>query len=54
LFTGEADDEQNNAGIARKDTRVFSMSMKSDQTKGEYIKVMEISYVKRPDQGVKE
>ena len=37
-----------------KDTRVFSMSMKSDETRGEYIKVMEISYVKRRDQGVKE
>ncbi len=29
-----------------KDTRVFSMSMKSDETRGEYIKIMEISYVK--------
>ena len=38
----------------RKDTRVFTMSMKSDETRGEYIKIMEISYVKRPDQGVKE
>ncbi len=37
-----------------KDTRVFSMSMKPDETRGEYIKVMEISYVKRRDQGVKE
>jgi Protein of unknown function (DUF1579) len=37
-----------------KDTRIFSMSMKSDETRGEYVKMMEISYVKRPDQGVKE
>jgi len=37
-----------------KNTRVFTMSMKSDETKGEYIKVMEISYVKRPDHGVKQ
>jgi Protein of unknown function (DUF1579) len=27
--------------------RVFTMFMKSDETKGEYVKVMEISYVKR-------
>jgi hypothetical protein len=37
-----------------KDSRVLSMLMKSDETRGEYIKMMEISYVKRPDQGVKE
>jgi hypothetical protein len=37
-----------------KDSRVFTMSIKSDETRGEYVKVMEISYVKRPDQGVKE
>ncbi len=37
-----------------KDTRVFTMSMKSDETKGENLKIMEISYVKRSDQGVKE
>jgi hypothetical protein len=37
-----------------KDTRVFTMSMNSEETRGEYIKIMEISYVKRPDQGVKE
>ena len=30
------------------------MSMKSDETMGEYIKIMEISYVKRRDQGVEE
>jgi len=30
------------------------MSMKSDETRGEYIKIMEISYIERPDQGVKE
>ena len=36
-----------------KDTRVFTMFMKSDETKGEYIKIMEISYVKRPDEGIK-
>ena len=37
-----------------KDTRVFTMSMKSDETRGEYSRIMDISYVKRPDQGVKE
>ena len=29
------------------DTRVFTMSMKSDETKGEYIKIMEITYKRR-------
>jgi hypothetical protein len=29
------------------DTRVFTMSMKSDETKGEYVKMMEITYKKR-------
>jgi hypothetical protein len=28
-------------------TRVFTMSMKSDETKGEYLKVMEITYKRR-------
>jgi hypothetical protein len=28
--------------------RVFTMLMKSDETKGEYIKVMEITYKRRP------
>ena len=37
-----------------KENRVFTMSMKSDETKGEFVKMMEISYVKRPDTGVKE
>jgi hypothetical protein len=32
-----------------KDTRVFTMSMKSDDTKGDFIKVMEITYNRRPD-----
>ncbi len=36
-----------------KDARVFTMFMKSDETKSEYVKIMEISYVRRPDQGVK-
>jgi hypothetical protein len=30
-----------------ENSRVFTMSMKSDETKGEYVKVMEISYKKR-------
>jgi Protein of unknown function (DUF1579) len=29
------------------DTRVFTMSMKSDETNGEYVKVMEITYKRR-------
>jgi len=32
-----------------KDTRVFTMSMKSDETGEEFIKIMEITYNKRPD-----
>ena len=35
-----------------KDHRVFTMSMKSDQTGGEFIKIMEISYVRRPEKGI--
>lgn len=35
-----------------KDHRVFTMSMKTDQTGGEFSKIMEISYVRRPDQGI--
>ncbi len=35
-----------------KDTRVFTMSMKTDQTGGEFIKIMEITYVRRPEQGI--
>lgn len=31
-----------------KDSRVFTMSMKSDETGGEFVKMMEISYLKRP------
>jgi hypothetical protein len=30
------------------DTRVFTMSMKSEDTKGEYAKLMEITYKRRP------
>lgn len=30
-----------------KDSRVFTMSMKSDETKGEFVKMMEISYARR-------
>ncbi len=37
-----------------KENRVFTMSMKSDETEGEFVKMMEISYVKRPDTGIKE
>jgi hypothetical protein len=39
--------------IQDKDHRVFTMSMKSDETKGEFVKMMEISYVRRPDDGNK-
>ena len=42
-------------GVHRdKDNRVFTMSMKTEDTKGEFVKLMEISYVKRTDQGTKE
>jgi hypothetical protein len=37
-----------------KDTRVFTMSMKSDETGGDFAKAMEITYIRRPDQGIKE
>jgi hypothetical protein len=30
-----------------ENTRVFTMSMKSDETKGEYVKMMEITYTRR-------
>jgi hypothetical protein len=30
-----------------ENTRVFTMSMKSDETKGEYVRVMEITYKRR-------
>ena len=35
-----------------KDTRVFTMSMKTGDTGDEFIKVMEITYVRRPDKGI--
>ena len=35
------------------DHRVFTMFMKSDETKGEYTKMMEISYTRRPEEGTK-
>jgi hypothetical protein len=31
-----------------EDERVFTMSMKSDETKGEYMKLLEITYKRRP------
>jgi hypothetical protein len=34
-----------------KDTRVFTMSMKNEQSGGEYMKMMEITYVRRPEKG---
>jgi hypothetical protein len=33
-----------------KNTRVFTMYMKSDETKGEFAKVMEITYTRRPEE----
>jgi hypothetical protein len=33
------------------DCRVFTLSMKSDETGGEFARIMEITYVRRPDQG---
>lgn len=32
-----------------KDTRVFTMSMKTNQTGGEFIKIMEITYIRQPN-----
>jgi len=32
-----------------KNTRVFTMSMRSDDTGGDFIKIMEITFNKRPD-----
>ena len=34
-----------------KDHRVFTMSMKTDDTGGEFIKIMEITYARRPEAG---
>jgi hypothetical protein len=34
-----------------KNTRVFTMSMKTDETKGDFVKMMEITYTRRPDEG---
>jgi len=45
---GKAYDSKMTSKHEGDDTRVFTMSMKSDETKGEYVKVMEITYKRRP------
>jgi Protein of unknown function (DUF1579) len=44
---GKAYDSKMTSKYEGDDTRVFTMSMKSDETKGEYVKVMEITYKRR-------
>ena len=44
---GKAYDAKMTSKHESNDTRVFTMLMKSEQTKGEYVKVMEITYKKR-------
>jgi len=45
--SGKAYDSKMTSKHEGDDTRVFTMSMKSDDTKGEYVKVMEITYKRR-------
>ena len=35
--------------IKDKDTPIYTMSVKNEQTKGEFVKFVEITYTKRPD-----
>jgi len=44
---GKAYDAKMVAKNENDDNRVFTMSMKSDETKGEYVKMMEITYKRR-------
>jgi Protein of unknown function (DUF1579) len=45
--SGKAYDAKMTGKHEDDDTRVFTMSMKSEETKGEYVKVMEITYKRR-------
>ena len=45
--SGKAYDAKMTSKYEGDDTRVFTMSMKSDETKGEYVKMMEITYKRR-------
>jgi Protein of unknown function (DUF1579) len=45
--SGKAYDSKMTSKHEGDDTRVFTMSMKSDETKGEYVKAMEITYKRR-------
>jgi hypothetical protein len=45
--TGKAYDAKMTSKYDDDDTRVFTMSMKSEETKGEYVKLMEITYKRR-------
>jgi hypothetical protein len=45
--SGKPYDAKMTTKYEQDDTRVFTMTMKSEETKGEYIKVMEITYKRR-------
>jgi Protein of unknown function (DUF1579) len=45
--SGKAYDAKMTSKSESNDSRVFTMSMKSEETKGEYVKVMEITYKRR-------
>jgi hypothetical protein len=44
---GKPYDAKMTSKYADDDTRVFTMSMKSEETKGELVKIMEITYKRR-------
>lgn len=46
--SGKAYDSKMTSKNESDDIRVFTMLMKSDDTKGEYVKIMEITYKRRP------
>jgi uncharacterized protein DUF1579 len=48
LASGKPHDVKMTSVSKDKDTRVFTMFMKADQPQGEFIKLMEITYTRRP------
>lgn len=47
-MAGKPYESKSTTKYASDDERVFTMSIKSDDTKGEYMKMMEITYKRRP------
>ena len=45
---GKPYESKSTTKYAGDNERVFTMSIKSDETKGEYMKMMEITYKRRP------